>query len=184
MSDPDAFSLTPEQATQALADRAAEFRGPPPSANPTTPAEATARLDALRGDRDFYDKLMSGNADTRREFDRLNELASRDNRLDAAMSENPEFPMMETTDAEHPLTTRELASVVESFREAGLANDVIKDVLEGKPVSAEERQAVQRFKNMRFGDSDWVRKLQACDHEAKREHLLMSSVLWRDVADQ
>src|SRR5262245_12303531 len=117
---PDAFSLTPDQVGAELQRLAEQFRGAPPSANPTTPQEANARLDALKGDKSFYDRLMRGDVDSRREFDKLTELASRDNRLDAAMSPNPEFPLMETTDLDHPLSTRDLHSAVEGLRESGV----------------------------------------------------------------
>src|SRR5262249_50085004 len=177
----DVYAMTPEQATAELSRLTQEFNGPPPSATPSTPAEANARLTALRSDKSFYDKLMHGDTDTRREWDRLTELVSRDNRLDAAMSPNPEFPLMETMDKDHLLSTRHLHSAVEWLRESGLRDDVIRELFSGRPVSAEEQRAVEQFRAMRFSNSEWVRKLMNGDHDAKRELTLMSIVLSSEV---
>ena len=47
------MTMTPEQATQALADMTANFHGSPSTATPTTPGEAQARIAAVAKDKTF-----------------------------------------------------------------------------------------------------------------------------------
>jgi len=76
MSDPGVFSLTPDQASQKLAEMAAALHGPAPSATPQNAGEARARLQALAGDSKWYANYVRGDQATRAEFDQLTRLAS------------------------------------------------------------------------------------------------------------
>jgi hypothetical protein len=183
MADVDPTTLTPEQATAELARLTEQFRGTPPSASPATPAEAQARLDALTRNKDWGEKYLSGNIEARREFASLTEMAAQaEYRLDNVLAGKVEPELMELTSSEHPLSTRNLSSAVESLREFGLSDDVIRQAVTGRPVSAEERRAVEQFRAMRLSNGDWAKKLLAGDHDARRELTLMSIVLSSEVA--
>jgi hypothetical protein len=174
--------MTPEQATQALTDMGAAFRGAEPSATPTTPAEANARLASLSTNKEWRDKYFGGNVEARREFSTLTEMAAAaDDRIDSVMAGNTEAPLMELTTDEHPLTTRDLASAVEGLRESGLTDEIIRELFSGRKVSAEEQRLVEQFKVKRTSDAAWRQRLLSGDHEANRELTLMSMILSSEV---
>jgi hypothetical protein len=182
MTDTDISALTPEQATAELARLTAEFKGLGPPATATTPAEAQARMDALTQNQEWRDKLFAGDVATRSEFDTLTKLqADAADRVANVMAGKTEPPVMEMTTPEHPLSTHDLASSVETLREAGIGDEAIRQALNGDPVSAEERRQVEHFKTARFGDEEWRRALLSGDHEARRELALMSIVLGAEV---
>jgi len=157
------------------------YHGTPPS-DPKTPAEARARLDALTKNQEWGTKYLSGDVEARREFVSLTEMAAQaEHRLDNVLAGKAEPQLIELTSSEHPLSTRNLASAVEGLRESGLSDDVIRQAIAGRPVSAEERRAVEQFRAMRLSNGDWAKKLLAGDHDAGRELTLMSIVLSSEV---
>ena len=176
--------LTPEQATQALADMTANFHGSPPTATPTTPAEAHARIAAVAKDKSYYDKLTAGDVDTRREWSLLQELASRGDQIEAAMSDAP-IPEIEITNSERPIPTRNLRSAVEWLRDDGIRDEVTREFLSGRQISPEERAAVEQFqKTEMHGDAEWVKRFLNGGQKEKRQQTLASIVLASEIEKQ
>src|SRR5262245_56107644 len=70
------IDLSAPPSAEVTARVAALTPAPPPIA-PATPAEARSRLDVLIGDKDFGAKLLSGSADAKAEWNRLQELAAK-----------------------------------------------------------------------------------------------------------
>jgi hypothetical protein len=69
----DIWSMSAEEATAVLAERARDFH-PRAPISPQTPRDADLRLQELAADADWYRKLTSGNLEVRAEFDRLTAL--------------------------------------------------------------------------------------------------------------
>jgi hypothetical protein len=75
------WSMTPDQASAALAQKSAAYQAslapvgsvapPPPGVSATTPAQAAARLAALKSDPNFRSRLLTGSAAQVREFQEL-----------------------------------------------------------------------------------------------------------------
>jgi hypothetical protein len=172
-------AMTPEQATHALAEMSTALREKIPTGSPSTVAEARAQIEKLS-----LAKLEAGDVEANRQFKDLTKmLAESENRLDAALSDKPQPQFMEVTSPEHPLTTRDMMSAVEGLREAGLRDEVIRDLFAGRKVSAEERRLVEQFEAKRKGDASWRARVLANDHEAVRELTLMSIVLSSEVEE-
>jgi predicted transcriptional regulator len=177
MTDIPIESMTPAQAGEALAKMAEAYHGTPPT-DPKTPTEAQARLDALTKNKDWGDKLTAGDVTTRREFTSLTEMAAKaEHRLDNVLAGKVEPELMELTSAEHPLSTRNLASVVESFREMGLSDGTIKQAIEGGTVSKEEHGQAKQAMALLMSDAEWSKRLLSGDWSAKRDLQLLSIIL-------
>ena len=69
----DIWSLTPEQATEILEQRALDFRPRAPT-SPENSRDAALRLEELSKDVGWYRKLTSGSMEARAEFERLTAL--------------------------------------------------------------------------------------------------------------
>ena len=131
----DVSEMTPDQATAYLAVMDAKLH-PPPPINPTTPAEARARLDALISDKQWGANWVAGHRAEANEYARLSELANQADPVSDAINNNttPEPNLIETL-GPNELSTRNLASTVEMFRDAGLTDDVINQAMRGGEVS-------------------------------------------------
>jgi hypothetical protein len=118
---PDVTALTPEQAGAELARLTTEFKGSSPPASPTTPAKAKAKMHANAQNAEWRDKFLAGDVAARKEFDALTKMqADADDRVENVLSGKTESQFMEITTPEHPLSTRDLASAVETLREMGI----------------------------------------------------------------
>jgi hypothetical protein len=122
---PDVFTMSPDQATAALAQKTAEYRAaqapadavpPPPAGTPaTTPAQAAARLAQLRADPAWRDKVLTGSAKQAREFQELTTLA--------ASGDATTDVLIETVDAvSNPsaLSRAAYAALIDGLRSQGL----------------------------------------------------------------
>jgi hypothetical protein len=74
-------------------------------------------------------------------------------------------------------TLRDMIAAVPELREAGVSDDVIRQVLEDRPVSRAERALTEQLLRERMGDAEWRQKLMSGDYAVKRENLLMSVIL-------
>jgi hypothetical protein len=181
--------LSPEQATARLAEmqRAYDARtaSPAPPDKPSTAAEAKARLDHLVRDGEWSKKLDAGDADTHKEFHALTALAADlppADRLDAALRGEVNPGLIETTDADNPLTTRKLASTVEELREVGLSDDAIREAIHGGSNTAAIHRAVGELKAKLFGDQEWVKKYLAGGAAERKQATLIAIILSGEVA--
>ena len=74
-SHPDVSTMTPAEASGALAQMQADAH-PPAPLSPTTAAEATARLQTLTSNKEWGARLLAGHIEERQEWQRLTELAA------------------------------------------------------------------------------------------------------------
>lgn len=132
---------------------------PPPA--PATPAEATARIAELRNDTAYGEKLFSGDVETTKEFHALHELAAKGDAIDHAMAGIMSGDIPSTEE-------KQMAGTAEFLRSVGMKDPVVRELLEGKGVTAEEMRAVQSWKQQHMKDADFVKRFLANDSEAVR----------------
>jgi hypothetical protein len=145
-------------------------------APPSTPAEAATRLDALKANPDWTGKLMAGGSAELKEFQGLHELLSRGDHIDLALA--GEFMPGGMQTPEH----LQNMGATSMLREAGVRDEVIRDVLAGThTVTKEEFAKVKQFKADRMSDKEWSKRLLAGDSEATRQFHLMNIVLTGDI---
>ncbi len=97
----DTFSLTPAEATARLDAMSAALAGHPPSISPQTPAQARALLAQRTADPDFLRELEAGNVDTKKEFAQLTGLiAQADPAADAIAGVDPQDIINTTIEGE------------------------------------------------------------------------------------
>lgn len=126
----DISTMTPAEATSKLAELTAAYRGPEPTATPSTPAEAAARLRQLTENPSWREGYLNGTVAMRREFSVLTELA-------ASGDQAPDLSI-ETVDAvsdPSALSKAAYAGLVDALRAGGLPDDAeqyIRDLDSGK----------------------------------------------------
>ena len=100
----DAWSMTPDQATAALAAMHTALH-PPPSVVPQDAQDARQQLDMLSRNASWADSLFKGNVETRKQFDALVAQAAAGDDVGDAVAGiiEPVTPLMEVTaDGELP----------------------------------------------------------------------------------
>jgi hypothetical protein len=116
----DIWSLTPEQATEILEQRALDFRPRAPT-SPENSRDAALRLEELSKDVGWYRKLTSGSMEARAEFERLTALKN------AAPTEAmPGEQIFDVTTGEGgsgSLTRSQLIGIAEDMRREGVFNE-------------------------------------------------------------
>jgi hypothetical protein len=133
----DVWSLTPEQATEILQARAADFH-PRAPISPETPRDADLRLQELASDVDWYRKLTSGNMEARAEFDRLTALKN------AAPTEDmPGEQIFDVTSGDTGLTRSQLIGAAEAMRADGFSDRAIEHILSDGKFDAQAVYAAQ-----------------------------------------
>jgi hypothetical protein len=180
----DPWSMTPDQATAALAAMDAAIHPPPPVV-PADAQDARARLDVLKRDASFANALFSGSIAARKEWDELTAKAAGGDDVGDAVAGIVELavPLFETT-ANGELPRRHVEGAIAALRDAGVNDASIEQAINLPPISRAEHAAAVAFKNMRQGDADWVKKLLANDYTARREHTLMCVLLSSPIAEE
>jgi hypothetical protein len=144
---------------------------------PASPAEAAARLDQLKSDPAWRDGFLSGSGSQQfREYQNLSELAAKADKVDLAMAGvgMPDAPFQ---DSDHVL----LVNMANFFRDLGMREEVIKECLEQREISQQERDLVVNAKADRTADPDWVKKWLSGDREVGRWMTTAHDVLSRPV---
>ena len=147
-----------------------------PGATPATPAEASARLDTLAKNSDWASGVLTGSGPHVREFQELVAKKSGGDKLDQILTGTIEPPLFETV-MPGELSTRNVMTSVADLREIGLEDATIRQVVEGKPVSRAEHDAVKALKADRLSDKEWRAKFLAGDRAAVRDMALMNIVI-------
>jgi hypothetical protein len=148
----------------------------PPSApaEPTTPAEAQARLSQAKQDPAWSKALLDGSPKQLTEFHKLHEMiATSPVNVDKAMA--GEFLDI------NPPGHLEAMGVAKSLQEAGIESAVIRQLLTNGSVSREEFDKAASVKSMLMKNSEFTQKLMADDGEAKRSWKLLNIILSSDV---
>lgn len=130
---------------------------PSTSGGEMTVEQARARRDEMI--RTASEKHLTGDADTRREMHRLNEIiAGGDNssRLEAALAGVRAADGIETTDDENFLTQSQMASEVRHLQKS-YSDETIRDIINGTPVTAEKRREAAIAKERILRDREFMR---------------------------
>jgi hypothetical protein len=153
---------------------------PPPSAiTPgadeviATPAQALAKLETLKGDPVWRDAWLSGDPVRAAQYRDLNEKATRaiaTNETEAALAGRLENGFQ-------PQGRLENLAMVDMLRNLEIGDDVIRQTLDGRPVTQAEHDAAKRWKSDHMGDKEWSTKFLAGDALAKREKMLADIIL-------
>jgi hypothetical protein len=172
----DAWSMTSEQATAALAQMHVDMH-PPPSIDPQTPAEAAARLQQLVADKEFGRGLLAGHVAVRREWERLNNLAAQADKVQDAIN-NTAAPETFTIETVGPgeLNSRDRASMVNTLRDSGFGDDAIQQAMHGASIPRAELMGAKALKSALFGDKAWRDRLFAGGWNEKNQTLLISTI--------
>jgi hypothetical protein len=180
----DPWSMTPDQATATLAQMQIDAH-PPAPLNPTTPRDARRRLDELTSNKEWGARWLAGHSAEGAEYKRLSELANQaDEVKDAINNTTPESQSfsIETTTAGQ-LNRRDLASVIDTFRDSGLSDDSIAQALNGSKVSRAEYMAAKALKSARHGDEGWRQRWLSGGWAEGREQWLLNIVLSSEIED-
>jgi hypothetical protein len=173
---PDVWSMTPQEATAALAQMHSDMH-PQPTIDPQTPAEAQARIDQLIADKDFGARLVTGHLAERKEWDRLHELANQTDKVTDAIN-NTTTPETFTIETVGPgeLNSRDRASMVNTLRDAGFDDDTIHQAMHGGPVGRTELMNAKVLKSALGGNKDWYDRWLAGGWAERRQMMLINTI--------
>jgi hypothetical protein len=131
----DPWSMTPDQATAALAAMDAAIH-PPPPAVPQDAQDARARLEVLSRDASFASALFSGSIDARKQFNELVAKAAGGDDVGDAVAGivEPAVPLFETT-ANGELPRRHVEGTIAGLRDSGLNDESISQAINLPPIS-------------------------------------------------
>jgi hypothetical protein len=176
----DPWSMTPEQATATLAQMQIDAH-PPAPLDPTTPQDARRRLDALTSNKEWGARWVAGGMAERKEYERLSELANQTDEVKQAIAGTTPEPNLIETVGPNEISSRDLASAVETFRNAGLPDDVINQGMRGGKVSRAEYMAAKALKSARHGDAAWTDRWLKGGWAEGREQWLLNIVLTSEI---
>lgn len=144
-------------------------------AAPATPQEAATLLSTRTGDAAWGGKLLAGDVATQAEFQQLTRLASQADDGAEALAGKLSSP---STVEQHVLVEG-----VAQLRAQGIDEAVLQQVVAGKAVSRQEKDAVRRLLELKQADVGWTKRLLENDMATRKELTLMSVVLAADVAE-
>jgi hypothetical protein len=157
-----------------MTDAPSNSAPPPPLSSDATPAQASAHLALRTADKEWSAKLLAGDVATRTEFQSLSEKAAgADAAADAIGGVIPEFQV--NVDGVSPA---DLAKAVSWLKTDGGLNDgIIRDIIDGTLLTAENKASVQRAWARRQADQGWIDKLLKGDSDVRHEFSLMCAAL-------
>jgi hypothetical protein len=161
----DIWSLTPEEAGQVLAERAADFAPQPLTAEQVQDAtDARIRLSQLTNDPAWAKRFMEGNPAERREFEALTAMIAN------AADETTPFVQApaETTLGDQSARRQDLISVISHHGKLGLPVENIEKTLTGD-WTAEDVEYAQACLDQGFATKEWVDGLLRGDPVCVRE---------------
>jgi hypothetical protein len=155
--------------------RVAALSPAPSSVAPQSPQEARSRLDVLIADAKYGERLLAGDVEATREWNRLQELASKTNPV--AAGPPPDHEIFHTT-VDGQLPPRAVASFVAFAREQFGFNDVaIGQILSGEKHSPELVARATAIRAFAMRSPEFVRQLNAGDPNAHRVLLEANAIL-------
>jgi hypothetical protein len=171
---PDPWSMTPEQATAALAAMDAAIH-PRPSVVPVDAQDARVTLDLLSRNPGWAESLFRGDVATRKQFDELAaKAAGGDDVADAvAGTVEPVTPLFSTT-VNGELPRAHVEGTISALRDAGLNDESISQAVTLPPISRAEHAAAEAFWARCKGSAEWRTKLLNNDYDAVRQFNLVS----------
>jgi hypothetical protein len=188
MSDTPIDQMSPQEATAWLEQKSAAYEsGKAPTDKPSNATEARARLDHLTADKAWSERYLKGGVAENREFKALTQMvadAKPGDRLEAVLAGQRHNNTMVETVSGDELSTSKLAVAVDGLREAGVADpDVLRQAINGFPVSRAEVAATQQLKAQRLGDAAWLQRYLGGGTVERREMTLINIILTSTIAD-
>jgi hypothetical protein len=176
----DIWSLTPEEASAVLAERTADFHQPPAPLSPANAREADQRLTQLISDPEWARKLMAGDVETRREFERLTELKAAGEAAEALADPAPQ--VIETTIGAEGLRRQDVISAAADLRRLWSDSDnceaAIAEVLNPDTTVPDDLlQNMQAWKAQALTDPAFVDMLMRGDLWATQRMTLANAVI-------
>ena len=155
-----------------------------PSSPPANVAEAITRRSELEADPKFREKYRAHDTASVSEMKVLNTFISRqtpDERLDAAIAGTHKPGMFERTVSGEGLasamTSYQLASFANGLRADGFSDQIIKDVINEVPITAERQREARQLMTRLENDREWIRRYRNKEHEYvdqfRRIHLVL-----------
>jgi hypothetical protein len=193
------YRLSPQQAGEALAELKTRFqaRERQAAAERTAEAErlgriaaaapkpdvgaAQARLDQLTSDPAWKAKFYNGSPEARATLAELTSIIA-EGKTDLAIAGNLSLNHEIETVSGNQLTSHKLAVEIDALRQLGLSDPLIKQALDGQPVSASEKEMAKVAKRMRLEDAEWTKRYMANNYAERREMLLLNLILSSAVA--
>jgi hypothetical protein len=179
---PDVSAMTPDQASATLAQMRIDARPPAPLV-PSTASEAQARLQTLTGNAEWGKRLLEGGIEERAEFRRLTELAAGADEVKDAIEGTTPAPFLIETVGPGELSSRDRATAVAMFRDAGLRDEVIAEAMNGGAVTRAEYAAARALQASRHGDEGWRSRFLKGGWAEQREQLLLNIILTNAIKD-
>jgi hypothetical protein len=136
-----------------------------PGAPATNAAEAAARLGSLQKT-DWTSRLLAGDETARAEFEQLTGLIANEDPVDGVAAGLPA-----------DRSVREMAEAVPFLREAGLSDDVIRQVFTDQEVTQKEFDLATQWKAQRFRDQEWVKRFLSGEPDAGRQMMAANIIL-------
>jgi hypothetical protein len=172
----DIWTLSPAEAAAKLQTMKTGGAPAPGLAKPVNiPAlsaqQAAARLDELSRDEKWTERLLNGGVREQKELSALTEkkTAPADLKLETVFAHGVDAaPIFETTSGDE-LSTWKLGKVVADLRDDGLADDHIRELFAGEPISKELHDAARRLQQERFTDPEYVERYLKGGAVEKRE---------------
>jgi hypothetical protein len=147
-------------------------------AAPSTPVEASARLDALRSDPKWTASLLKGGPAETKEFHTLHELASKGDSVDMAIGGVLQPGVIQNS--EH----MQNIGAAEMLRDIGMPHDVIKETLTGKTATPREfYDKIASWKKDAMTDADWTKRLMSGDTKARAQLTLANIILTGSIKE-
>jgi hypothetical protein len=149
-----------------------------PPAPPANAVEARARLDAFVADLGKGAKLLARDPETTKEFKSLSEMASGEDAstVAAAIAGNP-GDMLDSQ-------LKMMANTAGMLRDIGIKEGIIKEVLQGHLVSAEEFKLTEAWKARQMKDPVFVRSYLSGEPEAREKMVLADIILSGGIKGQ
>jgi hypothetical protein len=140
-----------------------------PPAPATTASEAIARLDTLRADKSWSEKLVTGDSAVTKEWNDLHHLAATGDDVDVALSGAlPDVPSS---------SVREMASTADMLRDAGFTPKAIREVLSNQEAPQADHDRAAAFKNQALKNPEFRKRWLGGDPDAAREMLAANAIL-------
>lgn len=149
---------------------------PAPAPIPTTAVEAQGQMDARTGDRGWVDRFLKGDSAAVKEFHTLSGVlhngASADDVVAAVVGgkANPADGVQ-----------RQMANMVDHFRDLGISDDVAKQFVSGQKVTPAEYQAVANLKKELMGSLEFTKAYLSGDVKAQQRMTIINAVLTNGV---
>jgi hypothetical protein len=139
----------------------------PAAAAPGNATQAAAQLNNLQKDGEWTSRFLAGDEGARAEFEKLTGIIVSEDPIDGVAAGLPW--------ADH--SVREMAEAVPFLREAGLSDDVIRQVFTDQEVTQKEFDLATHWKAQRFRDQEWVKRFLSGEPDAGRQMMAANIIL-------